>query len=110
LGKWESAAADSITQAQETPSLMTENEVRELIIAKLKLVGATGVLEDKDPLATVRALVQVLTGTDPQKLPNPKVDYNFTPPRLPQEFIHLLEGWGITATVSPSGVVSYSLK
>ena len=90
--------------------MMNETEVRELIIANLKLVGATGVLENKDPPATVRALAHVLTGTDPQKLPNPKVDYNFTPPRLPQEFIHLLEGWGITATVSPSGVVSYSLK
>jgi hypothetical protein len=90
--------------------MMTETEVRELIIAKLKLVGAMGILEDKDPLATVRALVHVLTGTDPHQLPNPKVDYNFTPPRLPQEFIHLLDSWGITATVSTSGVISYSLK
>ena len=90
--------------------MMTENEVRGLILAKLKLVGATGVLEDKDPLATVRALVQVLTGTDPQKLPNPEVDYNCTPPRLPQEFIHLLDSWGITATVNASGSINYSLK
>ena len=56
--------------------MMNETEVRELIIANLKLVGATGVLENKDPAATVRALAHVLTGTDPQKLLNPKVDYH----------------------------------
>jgi hypothetical protein len=90
--------------------MMTETEVRELIIAKLKLVGAIGVHEDKDPLATVRALVHVLTGTDPLQLPNPKVDYHSTPPRLPQEFLHLLDGWGITATVDASGSITYGLK
>jgi hypothetical protein len=90
--------------------MMSENEVRKLIIAKLELVGAVGVHEDRDPLATVRALAHVLTGADPLQLPKPKVDYNHTPPRLPQEFVHLLDGWGITARVDESGAIHYGLK
>jgi hypothetical protein len=90
--------------------MLSEDEVRKLIIAKLELVGAVGVHEDKDPLATVRALVHVLTGADPLQLPNPKVDYHSTPPRLPQAFLHLLDSWGITATVDASGSITYELK
>ncbi len=88
--------------------MMTEDELRQFIISKLGEIDGHAVSSGK--VATICALGHVLTGTDPGREPKPKADSSFLPAHQAPDFARLLDSWGITATASANGKITYGVK